>query len=150
ILALEDRRTTGDGELERYLRDADRGVRRRAALAAGRIADAALVPALVDLMNDVEPEVRQMSAFAMGLIGDRRAAERLVTALKDADATVRGRSAEALGRLGDPRLAADVARMVVDAVPKGVPLLTVRGDDPGSPTDPWLELRLGLLALARL
>lgn len=150
VLALEDRRTPGDGELERYLRDADRGVRRRAALAAGRIADAALVPALVELMNDAEPEVRQMSAFAMGLIGDRRAAERLVASLKDADATVRARAAEALGRLGDPRFAADVARMVLDAVPKGVPLLTVRGDDPGSATDPWLELRLGLCALARL
>ena len=150
ILALEDRRATGDGELERYLRDQDRGVRRRAALAAGRIADAALVPTLSDLMNDGEPEVRQMSAFALGLIGDRRAGERLVVSLKDTDATVRARAVEALGRLGDARLAEDVARMVLAAVPKGATLVTVRGDDPGNPNDPWLELRLGLLALARL
>jgi len=149
ILALEDQRA-GGGEIERYLRDPDRGVRRRAALAAGRIGDSSAVLALVELMNDGEPEVRQMSAFAMGLIGDRLAAERLTASLKDSDATVRARAAEALGRIGDPRAAGEVARMVLEATPKGAPLVTVRGDDPGSATDPWLELRLGLFALARL
>ena len=34
IARLEDRRSSGDGELERYLRTPDRGLRRRAALAA--------------------------------------------------------------------------------------------------------------------
>src|SRR5215510_14051412 len=66
ILALEDARTVGGGEFDRYLRDPDRSIRRRAALAAGRIADPVVVPTLVDLMNDGEPEVRQMAAFAMG------------------------------------------------------------------------------------
>ncbi len=150
ILALEDQRSLGGGELERYLRDSDRGVRRRAALAAGRVGDAALVPTLVDLMNDGEAEIRQMAAFAMGLIGDRSAVERLVPSLKDSDATVRARAAEALGHIGDPRAAADVARMVESAIPKNAPLVTVRGDDPGSSSDPWLELRLGLFALARI
>src|SRR5262249_43130396 len=83
-------------------------------------------------------------------IGDRRAGERLVASLKDADATVRARAVEALGRLGDAHLADDVARMVLAAVPKGATLVTVRGDDPGNPNDPWLALRLRLLALARL
>src|SRR6185503_15845624 len=36
------------------------------------------------------------------------------------------------------------------ALPKEAPQLAVRGDDPGSATDPWIESRLGLLALARL
>jgi HEAT repeat protein len=40
--------------------------------------------------------------------------------------------------------------MVLRAVPEGAPLLTIRGDDPGSLADPWLELRLGLFALAKL
>src|SRR5216684_2544543 len=150
ILALEDARSAGGGELDRYLRDPDRSLRRRAALAAGRIADPALVPTLVDLMNDPEPEVRQMSAFAMGLIGDTTAVDRLVASLGDSDPVVRGRAAEALGRIGDARAAGDVAKLVLAAIPKGAGLVTVRGDDPGSPTDPWLELRLGLLALARL
>jgi cyclophilin family peptidyl-prolyl cis-trans isomerase/HEAT repeat protein len=150
ILALEDQRSLGAGELERYLRDPDRGVRRRAALAAGRVGDATAVPTLVELMNDGDAEIRQMAAFAMGLIGDRSAVERLVPSLKDADATVRARAAEALGHIGDPRAAADVAKMIEGAIPKNAPLVTVRGDDPGSASDPWLELRLGLFALARL
>ena len=150
ILTLEDRRTLGGGEMERYLRDPDRSVRRRAALAAGRIADAAAVPTLVDLMNDGETEVRQMGAFALGLVGDKTAVDRLVASLKDSQAIVRARASEALGRIGDTRAAPDVARFVLDGLPKGAPLVTVRGDDPGSVSDPWLEPRLGLFALARL
>ena len=151
VLLLEDTRTVGNGELDRLLRDRDRALRRRAALAAGRIGDPALVPTLVDLMNDPEPEVRQMAAFALGLIGDKGGAvERLVASLGDSEAVVRARCAEALGRIGEPRAAADLARFVLNAIPKGAPLLTVRGDDPGSATDPWIELRLALFALGRL
>ena len=150
LAALEDRRTAGGGELERLIRDPDKGVRRRAALAAGRIADPGVVPALVDLMNDADPELRQMAAFGLGLIGDRQAVQRLVASLKDVDAVVRARSAEALGRIGDVRAAGDVVQMILETMPKGVAVVTVRGDDPGNPNDPWLELRLGLFALARL
>ncbi len=150
LLALEDTRSAGAGELDRYLRDPDRGVRRRAALAAARIGDTSVLPSLIDLMNDGEAEVRQMSAFALGMIGDRLAAERLLASLQDSDATVRGRSAEALGRLGDPRAGAAIVRMIVESTPKGAPIVAVRGDDPGSARDPWLELRLALFALAKL
>jgi len=150
LLALEDTRSAGAGELDRFLRDADRGVRRRAALAAARIGDAAVVPTLIDLMNDGEVEVRQMSAFALGFIGDRLAVERLLASLQDANATVRGRAAEALGRLGDPRAGPAIAHMIVESTPKGAAVVAVRGDDAGSAQDPWLELRLALFALAKL
>ena len=150
VLELEDRRTAGRGELDRYLHDADAGVRRRAALAAGRVGDAALAPSLVELMNDPEPEVRQMAAFALGLVGDRMAVDRLLASLQDPEALVRGRAAEALGRIGGPGVAAAVARLVVDSIPPGVRPLGVRGDDPGSLSDPWVPLRLALFALARL
>lgn len=150
ILSLEDRRTLGEGRLERYLRDPDGGVRRRAALAAGRIGDPTVVPSLSELMADREVEVRQMAAFALGRIGDKSAVDRLLAALKDPESLVRARAAEALGMIGDPRAAANVASLVVSAIPKEAPLVTVRGDDPGSAADPWLELRLGLFALARL
>ncbi len=150
LAALEDRRSAGGGDLDRFLHDPDKGVRRRAALAAGRIADPSALPALVDLMNDSDPELRQMAAFGLGLLGDKQAAPRLVASLKDGDAVVRARSAEALGRLGDARFAGDVARMVLETMPKGASVVTVRGDDAGNPNDPWLEMRLGLFALARL
>lgn len=150
LLALEDSRLSGSSKLTRLIRDADRGVRARAAVTAGRLGDRTAVPALIELMNDSEVDVRQMAAFALGLIGDRAAGDRLAAALKDPEAAVRGRAAEALGRLGDPARAMDVAAMLQAALPKGAPLVTVRGDDPGNPNDPWLELRLGLFALARL
>ena len=150
ILLLEDTRSAGAGEIERYLRDPDRGVRRRAALAAGRVADKSLVPTLVELMNDQEAEVRQMAAFALGLVGDPAGAPRLVASLQDSEGIVRARAAEALGRLGDPRVAADLARFVLEQAPKTPGAITIRGDDPGNPKDPWVELRLALFSLYRL
>jgi cyclophilin family peptidyl-prolyl cis-trans isomerase/HEAT repeat protein len=150
VLALEDARTLGQGELEQALRSPDRSIRRRAALAAGRIADPAIAPALVEHMNDQEPEVRQMTAFALGLLGEKQAVDRLRASLKDTDLMVRARSAEALGRLGDKRAAADLVAFVQGAIPHGSAVVTVRGDDPGNASDPWVELRLGLLALAGL
>jgi cyclophilin family peptidyl-prolyl cis-trans isomerase/HEAT repeat protein len=150
LLELEDRRSAGDGELDRYLADPDRSVRRRAALAAGRIADPSLVPSLITRMNDSEPEVRQMCAFALGLIGDARAAERLVLALADPDLVVKARSAEALGRVGGTRAAPALVRFIQDAQANEKGVLAIRGDDPGSERDPWLALRLALFALVRL
>ena len=149
ILAGEDRRDlTTDVKLG--LADPDRSVRRRAALAAGRIGDPGAVPALVPLLQDSELEVRQMTAFALGLIGDPLAVDPLLLALKDPEPVVRGRAAEALGQIGDARAAPAIAQMVAAALPPKAPLVTVRGDDPASMTDPWLEPRLGVFALARL
>ena len=152
ILALEDSRAGAGPELGRYLRDKDPTVKRRAALAAGRLGDPTLASDLVDLLNDPEPEVRQMAAFALGQVGtrDSSAVDRLLASLEDGDSRVRARAAEALGRLGDRTVAPAVARFTRAAIPRQAPLLTIRGDDPGSADDPWLELRLGLLALARL
>lgn len=153
ILALEDSRAGAGPELEGYLHDKDPTVKRRAALAAGRLGDPTLTSNLVDLLNDPEPEVRQMAAFALGQIGgtpDSSAVDRLLASLEDSDSRVRARAAEALGRVGDRTVAPAVARFVRAAIPRQAPLLTIRGDDPGSADDPWLELRLGLFALARL
>lgn len=150
VLALEDLRSLGGRELVGYLGDPDRSVRRRAALAAGRIGDPAALEALQGQLDDVEPEVRQMAAFALGLIGDPAAGARLEAALEDPDARVRGRAAEALGRLGDARRGPAVAARVVAGIPEGAPVLAIRGDDDASTSDPWTELRLGLLALGTL
>ncbi len=150
VLALEDERSLGAGELERLLRDGDRGVRRRAALAAGRIGPPALVPALLELLGDGEVEVRRMAAFALGLVGDRAAVDRLRAALGDPDAAVRGRAAEALGRIGDARVAPEIAGRLAASLPNTISRMTVRGDDPGNPLDTWTEQRLSLFALARL
>jgi cyclophilin family peptidyl-prolyl cis-trans isomerase len=104
----------------------------------------------MELMNDQEPLIRQMAAFALGIAGDASSVDRLAAALADSDPVVRGRSAEALGRIGDPRAGPELARFVLATMPKGAPIVAVRGDDPGSVDDPWVELRLALLALGRL
>jgi hypothetical protein len=74
VFELEDSRS-GAEEIERLLRDFDRGVRRRAALAAGWLVDPAL-PRLQGLLNDQEVEVWRMAAFALGPAGDRAAVDR--------------------------------------------------------------------------
>lgn len=150
ILEMEDTRSTGGTELNGLLRHKEPGIRRRAALAAGRIGDPSLVPTLLDLMNDAEIEVERMAVFALGLVGDPAAVDRLLAALGDSEPVIRGLAAEALGRIGDPTTADAVAAFVLRAIPRSEGVVTVRGDDPGNPDDPWVELRLGLLALAAL
>ena len=88
-------------DLIRLLNDNEARVRRRAALAIGRVGLADGVEPLVRLLGDGEIEVRQMAAFALGLIGDRSARPPLLNALKDAQPVLQGRAAEALGLIGD-------------------------------------------------
>ena len=142
-------RSTGDGALDRLLADGDRGVRRRAALAAGRIGDASMAGALVARMNDTEPEVRQMSAFALGLLGDPLAAERLVAALTDADRSC------GLARWKRSAASAARARRPPSSRPFAPRCRRTRRSSPsrrrpGQRADPWLLPRLGLFALVRL
>ena len=70
-------------DLIRLLGDNEARVRRRAALAIGRVGLAEGVEPLTRLLADGEIEVRQMAAFALGLIGERSARPGLLDALKD-------------------------------------------------------------------
>ena len=66
ILRAEDDRRW-DEQLQSLLSDKDARVRKRAALAAGRIGDERALPALADLLkSDPDNDVRQMAAFAIG------------------------------------------------------------------------------------
>src|SRR5688572_10801383 len=61
-------------DLIRLLGDSEARVRRRAALALGRVGlREAVEPLAKVLAGDTEPEVRHMAAFALGLIGDSSA-----------------------------------------------------------------------------
>jgi len=137
-------------DLERLLGDPEGRVRRRAALAIGRVGLKDGVPPLVERLADPEPQVRQMVAFALGLLGDRSAAEPLRVRLADSDPLVRGRAAEALGLIGDGDAAAAIGGMVAACLKSGA-LSEVAPDDPRYPLDPAVEaFRLGVYALARL
>ena len=137
-------------DLIRLLRDNEGRVRRRAALAVGRVGLAEGVEPLTGLLEDSEIEVRQMAAFALGLIGERSARPALLTALKDPQPILQGRAAEALGLLGD-RADADAVAAMVQAHIKAGALTGVAPDDLTYPLSPAAEaVRLGLFALARL
>ena len=138
-------------DLLRLLTDSEARVRRRAALAIGRVGLPDGVAPLAGLLaSDPEPEVRQMAAFALGLIGDRAARPALTLALKDDEAIVQGRAAEALGNIGEREDAGAVAEMVQVHVKAGA-LAGLSPDDLDYPLAPAVEAaRIGLYALVRL
>lgn len=155
ILRLEDRRVLKDPEspapdLLRLLSDAQARVRRRAALAVGRVGLASGVGPLVTLLGDTEPEVRQMAAFALGLVGDRQGRDPLVMALGDESLLVRASAAEALGLIGDPAAAAPVGRLVASVVQSGALVSPPAEDEEARRDTPAAVFRLGVFALVRL
>ncbi len=137
-------------DLGRLLEDEEARVRRRAALAVGRVGLREGVKLLIPLLSDPELEVRQMAAFALGLIGDESAAEALEAALEDPAPLVQGRAAEALVRIGRKASAPAIAAMAARHVRDGA-LAAVSPDEMGHPLDPPVEaFRLGIYALAQL
>jgi cyclophilin family peptidyl-prolyl cis-trans isomerase/HEAT repeat protein len=151
ILVLEDSRSLGSGSLQAFLGHEDPAVRRRAAMAAGRIGDRLVAPRLVQALTDPVTDVRRAAALGLGFLGAPESAAALTTALGDPDPLVRGRAAEALSRIGDAASGPAIAEAFRRALPANAPVpLRIRGDDPGREDDPWVELRLELTALARL
>ncbi len=133
------------------LSDHDPRVRRRAALAVGRVGLAdGIVPLTQVLSSDSDPEVREMAAFALGLIGEGAATDALTLALKDQSPLVQGRAAEALAAVGATAHAAEIAAMMRPHVDAGV-LRPIGPDDLTYPMAPAVEaVRLGVYALTRL
>ena len=137
-------------DLTRLVADAEPRVRRRAALAIGRVGLAEGVQPLVALVADMDPEVRQMAAFALGLIGDARAREPLVAALNDPSPLVEGSAAEALGLIGDAAAADAVGRLAGRIVQSGAVAQPPPEADDARRDTPAGALRLAVGALVRL
>ena len=137
-------------DLTALLGDEEARVRRRAALAVGRVGLKDGVEPLLPLLGDTDPEVRQMAAFALGLIGDRRARDPLVRALSDPLPLVQAGAAEGLGLIGDPAAAEPIGRMIAQVVESGA-LAEPLGEDAEARRDtPAAAFRLGVFALVRL
>ena len=153
ILQLEDERQLrgGDADLTALLKDGEARVRRRAALAVGRVKSAeGVTPLAALLQGDGDPEVRQMAAFAIGLIGDASGAAALTTALGDPNPSIHGRAAEALGMLAHKPAASLIGAMVAGHLDLGA-LKGITADDLIQPKSPAAEAaRLGVYALVRL
>jgi cyclophilin family peptidyl-prolyl cis-trans isomerase/HEAT repeat protein len=127
IIRAEDERRW-DAELQALLADKNAAVRRRAALAAGRIGDERALPLLISLLQkDNDVNVRAMVAFALGEIESAGASEALIAALS-ADhepAEIRARAVEALGKIAaalpksEEARAVPMKKAIVDALELG-------------------------------
>ena len=137
-------------DLLRLLRDEEARVRRRAALAVGRVGLGDGIDPLIERLSDEEPEVREMAAFALGLLGDGRARPPLLAALADSSPLVQGSAAEALGLVGDAGSADAIAKMVAATFASGA-LAQPPGEADDSQRDTaTAACRLGIFALVRL
>jgi len=120
IIEAEDERRWDESDLGVRLKDANAAVRRRAALAAGRIGDERAVAALASLLrSDADAGVREMAAFALGEIEAESGAEALLDALRlSKTPDVRARSIEALGKIAAalPEAKQDVKKRLGEAI----------------------------------
>jgi cyclophilin family peptidyl-prolyl cis-trans isomerase/HEAT repeat protein len=152
LLRLEQMRVLQDpatkADLIVLLGDSDLTVRRRAALAIGRVGSADGVAPLIKVMTDPDEGLRASAAFALGLIADAKATAALEAALADTSPRVRGRAADALGLMG----AKASARAVADSAgPCPALFATLSGDDEEYPKSPEIEAcKLTVFALVRL
>ena len=101
IVRAEDERRWESNDLGALLADASAGVRRRAAIAAGRIGDEGAVAPLASMLGrDASEAVRAAAAFALGETESASGADALLTALRTGKSTeVRARATEALGKV---------------------------------------------------
>ena len=135
-------------DLLRLVEDPSAAIRRRSALAIGRVGRADGVPVLVGALSDSQMEVREIAAFGLGLIGDPSAAEPLVEALRDVSPVVQARAAQALGTLGAAGTVDAIQAMVAMHVTEAY---DVDPEELGYPLTPRIEaFRSGLYALAAL
>ena len=137
-------------DLAVLLRDAEPRLRRRAALAVGRVRLKEGIQPLTATLADADPDVRAMAAFGLGLIGDSSVETALIPLLSDESPMVRGRAAEALGQIDAKGSAAAIGKMVAEYARN--PIVTgMQPDDESWPAPPEAEaFKLGLFALVRL
>ena len=148
-------------DLTTLVSDSEARIRRRAALAIGRVGLPAGVQPLVAALADADPDVREMAAFALGLIADATATPPLINALADPAPIVRGRAAEALGQINAKekeqvnaatrREAGDAIGRMVSEYARTPAVSVLQGDDETWPAAAEAEaFRLGIYALVRL
>jgi cyclophilin family peptidyl-prolyl cis-trans isomerase/HEAT repeat protein len=137
-------------DLSKLATDQDPRVRRRAAIALGRVGLKEGIAPLTPLLADANADVRQSAAFALGLIGDRSASASLVPVLADPDPLARGRAAEALGLIAAEDAAEAVGKVAAE-YGRSAAVTGMTPDDEQWPAAPEAEaFKLALFALVRL
>jgi cyclophilin family peptidyl-prolyl cis-trans isomerase/HEAT repeat protein len=121
LLAASDARRFDLAALREGLSHANPAVRRQAALAAGRIGDAAAIDLLLPVLNDSVPTVQAAAAFALGLLKDARAIPLLLEKIRAVSSTEQGapqlEAATAIAKIGGD----EGARALIDILASGSP-----------------------------
>jgi peptidylprolyl isomerase len=117
LVMLEDRRELDEAAVARSLRSVHPEVRRRAALAVGRIADVRGRALLVAARMDSDTAVAATVVFSTGQLADTASIEWLATILSapNAPPTVAREAAGALGKIRTPEAHAALARFLIAA-----------------------------------
>jgi cyclophilin family peptidyl-prolyl cis-trans isomerase/HEAT repeat protein len=154
LLRLEDRRDYDPAVFQAAFASPSAPMRRRAALAAGRIRDRRSIVPLGALLSDGDTSVAATAAFALGQIGDTAAVPLLVPLADPAriatTPTVVGEAAYALGKIRHPQARAALERLLTDAPREGagvreavgMALLAIWRQGRPTPVDaitPWLR-----------
>ncbi len=74
-------------------------LRKRAALAAGRIGDEDAIPALTKLLSENDPDVQQMATFAIGEIESLDGALAVLLSISKRNFSAKAKAVEALGKI---------------------------------------------------
>src|SRR6201989_1802379 len=147
LIEAEDERRWDSAEFGKLFGDANAAVRRRAALAAGRIGDEGAVGPLGSLLyGDRDERVRAMAAFALGEIEAESASAALQDALaRSKSPETRARAIEALGKIaaGLPDSHADAKRRMGKATANALAAQSRQ------PKQDRLLVLLGLTAILR-
>lgn len=121
LLAAADARQFDAAVLRQGLSHPSPGVRRQAALAAGRIGDAAAIDLLVPVLNDSAAGVQAAAAFALGLVQDARAIPPLLQTVRAVAVTDVGppqlEAVTAIAKIGGE----EGARALVEIIATGSP-----------------------------
>ena len=121
VLAAADARRFDAVVLREGLGHPSPGVRRQAALAAGRIGDPSAVDVLLPVLNDSVAGVRAGAAFALGLLKDTRAISPLLQIVRAAAATEIGapqlEAVTAISKIGGDEGARALAEIIATGSP---------------------------------
>ncbi len=117
IIKAEDERRF-DKSLETLMKSPNKDVRKRAALAIGRIGDERGIPALIILLNNDSDEIRTMAAFAIGEIESIKGADAILKTLAIADIAdeIRVRAIEAAGKIAAANAKDDKSKPLGEAI----------------------------------
>ncbi|MGH7538388.1 MAG: HEAT repeat domain-containing protein [Gemmatimonadales bacterium] len=120
LLAHADARQFDPVVFRQALQSDDIGVRRQAALGAGRIGDPQAIELLLPVLADSNATVRAAAAFALGLLKDARAVEPLLALVRSAPPGAQGspetEAVTALAKIGGDA-GAGAIRLVLEGAP---------------------------------